>query len=96
VRLWTVAGAQKSQPLAVLEGHTDAVTSLAYSLDSTLLAAGFGDGMLTLWGLKSGQELVSLQAHLLQIDALGWSPDGTMLLSAGPDALFVWGVRGTE
>jgi WD40 repeat protein len=96
VRLWTVAGAQNDQPLVVLEGPAGQVYSLAYSPDSALLAAGYGDGELVIWDLTTHAQVFSTEAHLLWVEKVVWSPDGTRLISAGSDAVRVWGVRSGE
>jgi len=53
IRLWDVASGKK---LAILNGHTDLVRSLAFSPDGKLLASGSSDGTVKLWNVKVGIE----------------------------------------
>jgi WD40 repeat protein len=94
VYLWTVAGAQQDRPLATLNGPVNQVYTLAYSADSALIAAGYQDGTLVVWSVRTGAQLFSAAAHSPWVDKVIWAPDGTRLISAGLDAVRVWGVRG--
>ena len=94
VFLWTVAGAERDQPLATLAGPEEQVYTLAYSPDSALLAAGYRDGTLVVWAVRSGAPVFTTQAHSLWVDKVTWAPDGTRLITAGSDAVRVWGVQG--
>ena len=47
--LWNVATGQR---IAVLEGHKEAVVSLAFSPDGKLLASGSADATAKLWMLS--------------------------------------------
>jgi WD40 repeat protein len=94
VYLWTVAGAQRSQPQSALDGPEEQVYTLAYSPDSALLAAGYQDGTLVVWNIQTSAQLFTTQAHAPGVDKAIWAPDGTRLITAGSDAVRVWGVRG--
>ncbi len=93
VYLWTVAGAQTDRPLTTLDGPDEQVYSLGYSPDSALLAAGYQDGSLVVWDLKTSAQVFTVKAHFLWVEKLIWAPDGTRLITAGSDAVRVWGVR---
>lgn len=62
VSIWSVSDAVsvagEGELVAVLTGHTDAVGSVAFSPDGTLLASIGGDGVLRLWGLNPGDAAV--------------------------------------
>ncbi len=62
--------------MLLLDGHPQAVLSLAFSPDSTLLASGAKDGGLRLWGV--GGELVKevTGPTLAERRAVAWHPDG--------------------
>jgi WD40 repeat protein len=49
VRLWDMTF---SRPTKVLNGHTDAVLSVAFSPDGGTLASGSGDLTVRLWNLR--------------------------------------------
>ena len=70
-----------------LTGHTSWVTSVALSQDGSLLAAGSGDGSISLWDLATpsafGRPIADL--HTAAAFALAYSPDGRALASGGFD-----------
>src|SRR5207237_166301 len=57
VREWSVA---ESTPVRTLEGHKDAIYSVALSPDGTILATGSYDQKIKLWNLETGKELKTL------------------------------------
>jgi WD40 repeat protein len=85
VRLWD---AFTGEQLAAFQGHTDRVTSAAFSPGGELLATGSSDKTVKLWDAATGQELVSLRgwAGTDPWISVGFSRDGKALLTAGPTA----------
>lgn len=71
--------------VSLLPGHTDFVSSLAFSPDSTKLASGGGplEPTIKLWRISDGALLSTLGATTNGVMALAWSPDGTTLASGG-------------
>jgi len=63
--------------MLLLDGHPQAVLSLAFSPDSTLLASGAKDGGLRLWGVSGEllKEVTGSTKH--ERKALAWHPAGT-------------------
>lgn len=79
------------EQVAELDGHTRAVTSLAFSPITNLLASGGQDGLMYLWSMADfvavGQPL---DRHTGAVASLAFSPDGSRLVSAGEAHLLVW------
>jgi len=75
-----------------LEGHTEAITFVAFSPDGKALASAGRDEALRFWEVETGkQRFVRKQkggtrASPAVIEFLAWSPDGKILASVpGPD-----------
>ncbi len=77
--------------LAVLRGHQDAVTSLAWSPDGSQLVSGSRDQTARLWSLTSSDALLTYSQQQTPILAVAWSNDGTLLASGGENhSVQVW------
>ena len=72
-------------PAAKLVGHTDRVTSVAFSPDGSLLASGSYDRTVLLWAVKTGSEKGRLAGHKGGIAAVTFSPNGRLVVSASLD-----------
>ena len=53
-------------PSVLPQGHTNAVTSVAYSSDGTQLASGSGDNTVRIWDVASGECRATLKVILGQ------------------------------
>jgi len=71
--------------LVVLQGHTDAVNSVHFSPDGTLLASGSQDQTIRVWNPKRGNYLRSLNHHTDAVRCVAWRPHGKRLASGGDD-----------
>jgi WD40 repeat protein len=58
VRMWD---AETGHPLAILQGHTGTVWSVALSVDGELVTSGSFDGTVKLWDAKTGACLRTLE-----------------------------------
>lgn len=85
-------------PLSILTGHTNVVSSLAFSPDGTHLASASFDSTARLWELASGKTSLVLSGHTNGIRELDFSPDGARLITAGQDgSAILWdAVSGQE
>src|SRR5262249_57148202 len=75
ITLWDVT---LQQCTAVLQGHDDIVTALAYSPDGRWLASGSNDRTIRLWDAAAGT-LRTVRSLDTQVKGLCFSPDGRFL-----------------
>jgi WD40 repeat protein len=76
-----------AQPLetVIQQGHELAVTAIAFSPDSQLVATGSKDKTAKVWELKSGREVRSLLGHTATVSVVRFSPSGKHLVTASRD-----------
>ncbi|MBD2132961.1 hypothetical protein H6F47_11110 [Sphaerospermopsis sp. FACHB-1094] len=80
-------------PLQTLTGHSNLVTSVAYSPDGKTLASG-GDKTIKLWAVKTGNLLQTFTGHSNLVTSVAYSPDGKTLASASNDnTIKLWAVK---
>src|SRR5262249_10372763 len=74
--------AQEPKLRDTLQGHTQAVVSVAYSPDGKTLASASYDGTLILWDVPSGKERKSLRGHTGCVGSVAFNPEGKTVASA--------------
>jgi hypothetical protein len=76
---------------AVLSGHSDGVSSVAYSPDGWYIASGSLDNTIRIWNAESGRELRTLSGHSDTVRSVAYSPDGRYLASGSDDrTIRIW------
>ena len=79
----------------VLELDTPGVFSVAFSPDSSLLAAGCADNTVLVWDAAAGELRATLRGHSDQVRSIAFSPDGSLLASGSEDhTVRLWDVSG--
>jgi WD40 repeat protein len=79
--------------LRTLEGQKDAVTSLAFSPNSTALASGTSEGTVRIWRLGGGIHERTLEGKGEQVNIIAFSPDGaTLALGISNGIVQLWRV----
>src|SRR6476661_8529491 len=68
-----------------LVGHSNAVTSVAFSPDGATLASGSEDKTIEMWKLDAGKRWYTLTGHSDWVTCVAFSPDGATLASGGRD-----------
>ncbi|MBP8857449.1 MAG: serine/threonine protein kinase [Anaerolineaceae bacterium] len=83
--------------LYTLTGHTDHVSSVAFSPDGSILASGSSDNTIILWDVGSGEKLHTLVGHPGDVLNVAFSPDGNTLASGSRDWMgILWDVKSGE
>ncbi|MGY6126037.1 nSTAND1 domain-containing NTPase [Paraburkholderia strydomiana] len=84
----TCGGASPRKPL---QGHTEAVRSLAFSPDGRQLASSSGDRTTTIWDLATSMAVLTLTGHTDKVFGVAWRPDGMQIASASQDrSVILW------
>ncbi|XP_030078246.1 notchless protein homolog 1 isoform X1 [Microcaecilia unicolor] len=74
-----------------LEGHTDAVVSVAFSPTGKYLVSGSGDTTVRFWDLSTETPHFTARGHKHWVLSIAWSPDGKKLASGCKNSqIFLW------
>ena len=84
--------------LAILEGHTDYVYSVAFSPDGNQVVSGSNDHMVYVWNITDSLiHPVAFSGHNDAVNAVAFSPDGSQVISGSSDhTLKLWDVSQGE
>ena len=94
IRLWNVASGEHQQTLTE---HADAVRSVTFSPDGSMLASASLDGTIRLWNAATGEHQQALIGHTVGALTLAFNPDGDTLASGSMDGtIYLWDVASAQ
>ena len=83
----TVWDATSGREILTLKGHTDLITSVAFSADGKRLVSASSDKTVKVWDTTSGQEMHTLKGHTGPVTGVVLSADGQLVASASADRM---------
>lgn len=88
VTLWDVSSGARLQKF---RGHSEWVTSIAFSPDERTVLTGSQDNTAMVWSASTGRRLLTLSGHLGDVLSVAFSPNGDMALTGSRNSeLWFW------
>jgi WD40 repeat protein len=85
IKIWDL-----NQILFNLNGHTQAVNTVAFSPDGLQLASGSSDRTVKLWEVATGQLLATLVGHKLKVTTVAFSVSGILASGSADGTICIW------
>lgn len=90
LNLWEVTSGQQFR---ILQGYTNAVRSVTFNPEQTIIASAGDDSIIRLWDTQSGKCIRYLDGHAGRVWQVAFSPSGTILASCAEDCTIkLWDV----
>jgi WD40 repeat protein len=70
-----------SRNVAIIEGHSNMVSSVAFSPDGKRIVSGSWDKSIRIWDADTGSKILELRGHSNWIRSVASSPDGKRIAS---------------
>lgn len=80
IRLWDI---ETSKCLALLNGHSNWVSTLQITRDGRFVVSGSVDKTIKIWDLEANKCIGTLEGHEDDVTSIAISPDGKMIASTG-------------
>ena len=76
------------------KGHSDRITTLAWSPDGKRIVSGGSDKLVQIWRATDGELITTYRGHSgFSVNTVKWSPDGGRIASGSSDqTVQVWDV----
>lgn len=87
IHIWSAVSGER---VKALQGHTDDVECVAFSIIDGRLASGGRDNTIRIWDVGSGQEIQVLQGHESVISSVAFSVGGYLASGSWDGTVRVW------